>query len=43
MYQYTRLSSHTTGVKYSDYISLLLIYGYCPLSLKTVVCWNLLE
>ena len=38
-----RLSSYTIGVTYSDYISLLLVCGDCPLALKTGGCWNLLE
>ena len=38
-----RLSSYTIGVTYSDYISLLLICGDCPLISKTGGCWNLLE
>ena len=38
-----RLSSYTIGVTYSDYISLLLICGNCPLTLMAKGCWNLLE
>ena len=38
-----RLSFYTIGVAYSDYISLLLVCGDCPLTLKTGGCWNLLE
>ena len=41
--QNTRLSSYTIGVTYSDYISLLLVCGDCPLTSKTGGCWNLLE
>ena len=32
-----RLSSYTIGVPYSDYISLLLLYGDCPLTSERVV------
>ena len=38
-----RLSSYTIGVTYSDYISLLLVCGNCPLTSKKGVCRNLLE
>ena len=38
-----RLSSYTIGVTYSDYISLLLVCGDCPLTSKTRGCWNLME
>ena len=38
-----RLSSYMIGVTYSDYISLLLVCGDYPLTLKRGVCWNLLE
>ena len=38
-----RLSSYTIGVTYSYYISLLLVCGDCPLTLKRGVCWNLLK
>ena len=38
-----RLSIYTIGVTYSDYISLLLVCGDCPLTSKRGVCWNLLE
>ena len=38
----TRLSSYTIGVTYSDYISLLLVCGDCPLTSKRGVCWNLI-
>ena len=38
-----RLSYHTVGVTYSDYISLLLVCGDCPLTSNTGRCWNLLE
>ena len=38
-----RLSSHTIGVTYLDYISLLLVCVDCPLTLKTVACRNILE
>ena len=34
------LSSYTIGVTYSDYISLLLVCGDCPLTSKRGVCWN---
>ena len=39
----TRLSSYMIGVTYSDYISLLLVCGYFPLTSKRGVCCNLLE
>ena len=39
----TRLSSYRIGVTYSDYISLLLVFGDYPLTSKRGVCWNLLE
>ena len=38
-----RLSSYMIGVTYSDYISLLLVCGDCPLTSMTGGCWNLLE
>ena len=38
-----RLSSYMIGVMYSDYVSLLLVCGDCPLTSKRGVCWNLLE
>ena len=38
-----RLSSYTISMTYSDYISLLLVCGDCPLTSKRGVCWNLLE
>ena len=38
-----RLSYYTIGVTYSDYISLLLVCGDCPLTSKTGGCWDLLE
>ena len=38
-----RLSSYMIGVTYSDSISLLLVCGDCPLTLKTGGFWNLLE
>ena len=41
--QNPKLSSYTIGVTYSDYISLLLLCGDCPLTLMTGECWNLLE
>ena len=41
--QNPRLSSHTIGVMHSSYILLLLVSGYCPLTTKMGVCWNLLE
>ena len=41
--QNPRLSSYTIGVTYSEYISLLLVCGDFPLTLKTGGCWNLLE
>ena len=41
--QNPRLSSHIIGVKSSDYISLILICGDLPLTLKTGEFWNLLE
>ena len=37
------LSSYTIGMRYSDYISLLLVCGDYPLTSKRGVCWNLLE
>ena len=43
MDQNPSLSSYTIGVTYSDYISLLLVCGDFPLTLKTGGCWNLLE
>ena len=36
-----RLSSYTIVVPYSDYISLLLVCGDCPLTSKRGVCCNL--
>ena len=41
--QNPRLSSYTICVTYSDYISLLLVCGDCPLTSKRGVWWNLLE
>ena len=41
--QNPRLSSYTIGVTYSYYISLLIVWGNCPLTSKRRVCWNLLE
>ena len=38
----SRLLSYTIGVTYSDYISLLLVCGDCPLTSKRGVCWNLI-
>ena len=38
-----RLSSYTICVTHSEYISLLLVCGDFPLTLKTGGCWNLLE
>ena len=37
-----RLSYYTIGVTYSDYISILLVCGDCPLTSKMGGCWNLL-
>ena len=39
----TRLSSYTVGVRYSGYISLLLVCGDCTLTSKTGGCSNMLE
>ena len=38
-----RLSSYTIGMTYSDYISILLVCGDCPLTLKMGGCENLFE
>ena len=38
-----RLSYYTIGVTYSDYVSLLLVCGDCPLTSKTGGCWSLLK
>ena len=38
-----KLSSHTIGVTYSDYIFLLLVCDDFPLTSNTGECWNLLE
>ena len=43
LYRNPQLSSYTIGVTYSDYISLHLVCGYCPLNSKTGGCWNLFE
>ena len=40
--QNPRLSSYTIGLTYSDYISLLLVCGDCPLTSKRGVFWNLI-
>ena len=39
----TRLSFHTIGVAYLDYIFILLVCGDCPIISKTGGCWSLLE
>ena len=41
--QNLRLSSYRIGVTYSDYISIILLCGDCPLNSRTGGCWNLLE
>ena len=41
--QNSKLPPHTVSVAYLYYIFLLLICGYCTLTLKTGGLWNLLE
>ena len=41
--QNSKLTSHMTCVLYLGYISLLLVCDNFPLTLKKVICWDLLE
>ena len=43
MDQNPRLSPHTIGVKYLDYISPIIVCGNFPLALKIGKCFNLSE
>ena len=38
-----RLSSHMIGVRYSDYISFLIVCGNFPFTYNIGGCWNILE